>query len=85
MQSFSGRKIRGWNCPFIPSLIKLLESNQRNNSVGITASGIIMFQDQFFNLQTEYIGLRFLPVSSKVIILCYWKVLLALNDGLRSC
>lgn len=79
------------NCPFTPAVklkMVLIQSSvsQRNYFVVLSARGIIMFQNQFFNLQTEYRDPRSLPLSHKVRFLCWTAFyLLKVAAWLGSC
>lgn len=84
-------EILGQNCPFTPAVkltLVLIQSpvSQKNYSVVLCARGIIMFQNQFSNLQTEYRDPRFLPLSHKVRFLCWTAFyLLKVPAWLGSC
>lgn len=84
-------EILGENCPFTSAVklkMVLIQSSvsQRNYFVVLSAGGIIMFQEQFFNLQTEYRDPRSLPLSHKVRFLCWTAFyLLKVAAWLGSC
>lgn len=83
--------VLGQNCPFTPAVklkMVLIQSSvsQRNYFVVLSARGIMMFQNQFFNFQTEYRNPRPLPLSHKVRFLCWTAFyLLKVPAWLGSC
>lgn len=62
----------------------IVTSEQRCYYIVTRARGIIVFWDQFFNLQAVYTDPRSLSASSEVRILCYWKAFLPFESSSLS-